>query len=181
MKTPLCASGEAVVWRRKRHSGSLSKWNRELADGVLLGVSGMGSMVLVEIDGGIVKTQDYRRSPDGWCNARLVKDMKATFEEYICPTATPDPVVVRVPDAAVVDTPEAADAIPTARRMRLMPRDSKKLASQQDAQAALSYSKEAEYLETIGTIAERGWRISSRVTLKAEYANNGRPTGVKSK
>ena len=181
MKTPLCASGEAVVWRRKRHSGSLSKWNRELADGMLLDVSGMGSMVLVQIGGGIVKTQDFRRSPDGRCNAWLVSDMKATSEEYICPTATPDPIVVHVPDAAVVDSPEAADAIPTARRMRLMPRDSNKRTSQQDAQAAFSYSEEAEYFEIMGTIAEIGWMSFSRVTLKVEYANNGRSTGVKSK
>ena len=47
MKTPLCSFGEAVLWRRKRHSGDLNRWDSEWADGVFLGVSGMGNSVLL--------------------------------------------------------------------------------------------------------------------------------------
>ena len=72
MKTPLCAFGEAILWRRKRHVGSLNKWDSEWVDSVFLGVSGMSNSVIVGTQDGIVKTQDYRRAPEGRWNKKLV-------------------------------------------------------------------------------------------------------------
>ena len=94
MKVPLCALGELVLWRTKRHVGALNKWDSEWSDGIFLDVSGTTNSVIVGTASGIFKTQDYRRSPDGRWNLELVNGMATTFEEYICPTSTPSPVRV---------------------------------------------------------------------------------------
>ena len=65
MKTPLAMFGEAILWRAKRHVGALNKYDSEWADGVFLGVSGMGTSILVGTKNGIVRTNDFRMAPEG--------------------------------------------------------------------------------------------------------------------
>ena len=57
MKTQLSCFGEAVLWRAKRHVGALNKCDSEWADGVFLGVSGMGVGVPIG-------TKDGMKLPD---------------------------------------------------------------------------------------------------------------------
>ena len=85
--------------------------------------SGMSNSVIVGTKDAIVKTQDYRRAPEGRWNKKLVLDMQTTFEEYICPTEHPAPIDVHIIVVVAHDIPEAAEPIPAPRRMRLMPRD----------------------------------------------------------
>ena len=47
MKTPLCAFGESLLYRTKRHIGALNKYDSEWTDGSFLGVFGLGVSVLV--------------------------------------------------------------------------------------------------------------------------------------
>ena len=47
MDTQLSCFSEAVLWRSKRHVGALNKYDSEWADGVFLGVSGVGIGVLI--------------------------------------------------------------------------------------------------------------------------------------
>ena len=88
-----------------------------------MGVSGLGVSVLVGTSSGIFKTTDYRRSLDGRWNKDLVLGMVITFEEYICPTATPAPFIIEAGEHVPGIAPEVAEEVANARRVRLVLRD----------------------------------------------------------
>ena len=65
MKSQLSCFGEAILWRSKRRVGALNKYDSEWADGVFLGIAGMGTSVLVGTKDGIVLTNDFSMAPEG--------------------------------------------------------------------------------------------------------------------
>ena len=83
----------------------------------------MTNSVLIGTKNGIFKTQDYRRSPDGRWNEKLVLEVQTTFEEYIAPTPSPEIVVIPADIPTHVDIPVIAEPAPVARRVRLNPGD----------------------------------------------------------
>ena len=81
MKTPLSLFGESVMWRKKRHSGALNKYDSECAEGVYFGVAGLSVEALIGTPTGIVRTNEYRPQPIGQWNRELVLSILTTFQE----------------------------------------------------------------------------------------------------
>ena len=65
MKVPLGVFGEAVMWRQKRHPGALNKCDSEWSNGVYLGVAGLSVEALIGTCNGVVRTNDFRKAPEG--------------------------------------------------------------------------------------------------------------------
>ena len=123
MKVPLAIFGESVMWRRKRHPGALNKFDSEWADGIYLGVAGLSTEAVIGTKSGIVRTNEFRLSPEGKWNSELVLSIPTSFQEYIEPGAKlPTPyIILPVPPAIGVPDVPAVDI--QARRLRLQKRD----------------------------------------------------------
>ena len=126
-KSPVACFGEQLLWR-KRKGGSLNKLDSEWAEGIFLGMTGQTPEILVGTENGIFTSSDVRGLPDGpgrW-SAKMVENMRTTFEEYIDPSAAaPDAISVHVPENPIDPNslPTAAAAIQSTRIMRLLPED----------------------------------------------------------
>jgi hypothetical protein len=123
MKVPMAIFGEAVMWRRKRHSGALNKYDSEWADGVYLGIAGLSTEAIIGTSSGVVRTNEFRVSPDGKWNRELVLSIPTSFQDYIDPeNNAPKPsVILPVPTADLGPGVPATEI--QARRMRLVRRD----------------------------------------------------------
>ena len=74
------------------------RYDSEWADGVFLGVSGMGIGVLIGTKGGIVQTTDYRTAP-----------VATSFEQYVLPTADAKVVVIDASNVVSEGVPPQID------------------------------------------------------------------------
>ena len=52
MKVPMAIFGESVVWRQKRHSAALNKYDSEWSDGIYLGIAGLSTEALIGTEKG---------------------------------------------------------------------------------------------------------------------------------
>ena len=85
-------------------------------------MTGQTLEIPVGTENGIFITSDVRRLPDspGRWSAKMVENMRTTFEEYIDPSeAAPDAIAVHVPDNPVDlnSLPTGAAATQSTRRM----------------------------------------------------------------
>ena len=118
MKALISCSGEALLWRKNRHSGELNKLDSEGSDGVFLGISAMTTYALIGTADGIIRTRDYRMAPEGRFNKKLLLDVCTSFEQYIVPTVV-DAEVVVIDGAGMPLKPLAPAENMRARRLRL--------------------------------------------------------------
>ena len=95
MKVSISCFGEAVLWRKARHTRDPNLLGSEWVDAVFLGISGMSTYALICTATGFVRTRDYRMAPEGRWSRELVLYCKTLFEEYVVP-ATLDPATGRL-------------------------------------------------------------------------------------
>ena len=125
-KLPVACFGETVLWRKKRTTAELNKHDVEYSEGVFLGMSGMGSELVIGTPGGVVRTRDIRVLSDEkarW-NGAFALRVETHVEQYVDPSEElPDKIGIE-PGIIAHDTlpPEVEVAVNT-RRMRLSPSD----------------------------------------------------------
>ena len=59
-KLPVACFGETVLWTKKRTTAELNNHDVEYSEGVFLGMSSMGSELVIGTPGGVVRTRDIR-------------------------------------------------------------------------------------------------------------------------
>ena len=146
--------------RTKRHIGALNKYDSEWTDGIFLVVSGLGVSVLVGTSGGIIETSDNRRSPDWRWNKDLVLGVATTFEEHICPAATPAPFVIEAGEHGPGIAPEVAEEVVTLEGYVSSQEISWRVVLPEVVLDAFSYNEEAECLVIIMKPVGHTWRVN---------------------
>ena len=87
-KLPVACFGEIVLWRKKRTTAELNKHDVEYCEGVFLGMSGIGSVLVIGTPGGVVRTRDIRVLSDekaGWSGVFALR-FETHVEQYIDPS-----------------------------------------------------------------------------------------------
>ena len=123
---PAACFGETVLWRKKRTTADLNKHDSEYSEGIFLGMSGMGSELLLGTPHGVCRSRDVRVlvDHDAKWNKEFVLRFDTPVEQYIDPTQdTPDRILIEPGVIAHDILPPEVEVTTTTRRMRLTPAD----------------------------------------------------------
>ena len=125
-KLPVACFGETVLWRQRRATSELGKYDVEYREGIYLGMSGMSSELLLGTREGVVKSRDIRVLSDEkarW-NYDFVMEFNTHVEQHINPSeGQPEHVEIEPGLIAHDELPADPDVTVTTRRMRLLPTD----------------------------------------------------------
>ena len=125
-KLPVACFGETVLWRKKRTIAELNKHDVEYSEGVFLGMSGMGSELVVGTPEGVFRTRDMRilSDHDARWNSEFLLKFNTSFEQYVDPAqSTPDYIAIEPGVIAHDVLPQDVEIPVGTRRMRLSPSD----------------------------------------------------------
>ena len=96
-KLPVACFGETVLWRKKRTMAELNKYDVEYREGIFLGMSGMGSELIIGTPEGVMRTRDIRTLADErsrWNGPGALR-LDTRFEQYVDPSEQlPDKIAI---------------------------------------------------------------------------------------
>ena len=125
-KLPVACFGETVLWRQKRTKADLNKHDVEYSEGLFLGMSGMGSELIIGTPQGVMRTRDIRilSEPATRWGGEFALKFDTSFEQYIDPSEKlPTKFAIEPGVIAHDQLPPQPEVTQTRRRMRLSPKD----------------------------------------------------------
>ena len=86
------------MWRKRRANSDLGKHDPEYSEGIFLGMSGMGSELLIGTPEGVFRSRDVRALAmhEAKWNGKFMLQFNTSFEQYVDPEITsPDSIIIQ--------------------------------------------------------------------------------------